>query len=78
VTLPEGYYGSEPLFAAADNAQKEDDGYLLEVVYNAFDHVSQLQIFRSDDVTDLVCKLHLTHHLPHQFHGHFAPEVFVQ
>ncbi len=78
VTLPQGHYGSEPLFAAASGARRDDDGYLLEVVYNAFDHVSELQVYRADDVTELVCRLHLKHHLPHQFHGHFTPHVFVQ
>ena len=31
VTLPPGYYGSEPLFAPRIGATAEDDGYLLEV-----------------------------------------------
>ncbi len=78
VTLPPGQYGSEPLFAAARNGQCEDDGYLLEVVYDAFDHLSELQIFRAQDVTDRVCRLRLRHHVPHQFHGHFTPDVFIQ
>ncbi len=78
VTLPLGQYGSEPLFAAARDAQREDDGYVLEVVYDAFDHLSELQIFRAQDVTYRVCTLRLRHHVPHQFHGHFTPEVFVR
>ena len=28
-------------------------------------------------ITDRVCSLHLTHHVPHQFHGHFSTEVFM-
>jgi len=78
VTLPAGYYGSEPMFAPATEAKKEDDGYVLEVVYNAYDHNSALHIYRADDVADQVCKLTLKHHLPHQFHGHFSPKVFLQ
>ena len=77
VTLPPGQYGSEPLFAPAKNANKEDDGYLLEVVYDAFLHKSELQIYRADNLTDQVGKLHLPHHLPHQFHGFFTPEVLL-
>lgn len=76
-TLAPGYYGSEPMFAASDNPQSEDDGYLLEVVYNGFTHKSELQIFRADNLDDLVCNLKLKHHVPHQFHGHFTPEVFT-
>ena len=77
VTLPPGFYGSEPLFAPAKNARREDDGYVLEVVYDAFNHRSELQIFRADDVTDRVATLRLTHHVPHQFHGFFSETAFM-
>ncbi len=76
LTLPPGHYGSEPLFAPATGATKEDDGYLLEVVYNAYSHKSELLVLRADNIHDVICKLPLNHHLPHQFHGHFTPEVF--
>ena len=76
VTLPPGYYGSEPLFVAGKGATREDDGYLLEVVYNAFAHKSELQIYRADSITEQVCRLPLHHHVPHQFHGFHTPEVF--
>ena len=77
VTLPPGYYGSEPLFAPAVSAQREDDGYVLEVVYDAFQHISELQVYRADNIADHVCSLKLKHHVPHQFHGYFTPEVFA-
>lgn len=76
VTLPPGFYGSEPLFAPASNAKAEDDGYLLEVVYDGFAHKSELQIYRADNVNDQVARLPLKHHLPHQFHGYFTPNIF--
>jgi carotenoid cleavage dioxygenase-like enzyme len=50
---------------------------LLEVVYDGFSHRSELQVFRADDVQDQVCVLRLSHHLPHQFHGHFVPKTFA-
>jgi all-trans-8'-apo-beta-carotenal 15,15'-oxygenase len=77
VTLPPGHYGSEPMFAAAKGATLEDDGYLLEVVYDAFKHRSELQIYRADNLSDQVCTLRLKHHVPHQFHGYFTPKVFA-
>ncbi|MFP6837563.1 MAG: carotenoid oxygenase family protein [Pseudomonadales bacterium] len=77
VTLPPGYYGSEPMFAPSTTAEKEDDGYVLEVVYDAYKHKSELQIYRADSLSDQVCSLHLKHHVPHQFHGHFSEEVFI-
>lgn len=76
VTLPKGCYGSEPLFAPKVNARKEDDGYLLEVIYNGLDHLSELQIYRADDITDQVCSAKLRHHVPHQFHGFFTCHTF--
>ena len=76
VTLPPGYYGSEPLFVPGTNSQKEDDGYLMEVVYNSFEHKSELQIYRADNINEQVCSLKLKHHVPHQFHGFYSPEVF--
>ena len=76
LTLPPGFYGSEPLFAPAKNATKEDDGYLLEVVYDAYQHKSELQILRADNINDQVARLPLQHHLPHQFHGFYTPKVF--
>ncbi|MCP5179812.1 MAG: carotenoid oxygenase family protein [Pseudomonadales bacterium] len=74
--LPKGLYGSEPLFAPADNATREDDGYLLEVVYDGFRHRSDLQIYRADSM-EQVAVLHLKHHVPHQFHGFFTHDVFL-
>lgn len=77
VTLPAGLYGAEPMFAPAKNAAAEDDGYLLNVVYNAFDHRSELHIHRADNVEDQLAVLKLKHHVPHQFHGQFDTEVFM-
>ena len=77
VELPKGVYGAEPMFAQAHGATREDDGYLLEVVYNGWTHQSELHIFRADDLTDHRCTLKLPHHIPHQFHGHFTTDVFA-
>ncbi|MEM8769835.1 MAG: carotenoid oxygenase family protein, partial [Pseudomonadota bacterium] len=74
VTLPPGFYGSEPMFAPRQGARAEDDGYLLEVVYDAYAHQSELQIYRAEQADDLLARLHLKHHLPHQFHGFFTEE----
>ena len=77
VTLPPGFYGSEPLFAPAVGGKSEDDGYLLVVVYNAFKHRSALHVYRADNPNDLVCRLNLPHHVPHQFHGYFSDRIFL-
>lgn len=70
MTLPPSHYGSEPLFAPAKNSQREDDGYILEVVYDGFGHMSELQVYRVGNITDQVGKLKLKHPIPHQFHGY--------
>jgi len=75
VTLPPGCYGSEPVFAAAAGATREDDGYLLEVVYDGYRNLSELQIYRADAIDERVCTLSLRHHLPHQFHGYFTNQI---
>ncbi|MFT5209104.1 MAG: all-trans-8'-apo-beta-carotenal 15,15'-oxygenase [Flavobacterium sp.] len=77
VTLPPGYYGSEPLFAMANNSDDEKDGYILELLYNAFEHRSELVIFAAIDITQELCRVILPHHIPHQFHGFFTRETFV-
>ncbi|MEZ5167361.1 MAG: carotenoid oxygenase family protein [Acidimicrobiales bacterium] len=74
-TLDPGLYGSEPLFAPAKHSTADDDGYILEVVYDAHEHVSSLVIFRAADIAEPVASLRLRHHLPHQFHGFWHDEV---
>ena len=69
-----GFHGEKTF--DAKGATREDDGYLLEVVYDGFAHKSELQIYRADNVTDQVCRLPLQHHVPHQFHGYFTPDLF--
>lgn len=76
VTLTPGYYGSEPLFVPRTGATREDDGYILEVVYDGYEHLSELQIYRADDIADRICRMKLRHHVPHQFHGYFTPDLF--
>lgn len=70
--LTPGCYASEPLYAPAANSDKPEDGYLLEVVYDARKHLSELQIFSAADISTPRCVLGLKHHVPHQFHGFFS------
>ncbi len=70
--LAPGCYASEPLYAPASNSDRPEDGYLLEVVYDARKHRSELQIFSASDLSGPRCVLGLKHHVPHQFHGFFS------
>ncbi|NNE72829.1 MAG: hypothetical protein HKN26_04130 [Acidimicrobiales bacterium] len=76
-TLDPGYFGSEPLFAPSKDSAADDDGYILEVVYNGYDHNSSLQIFKATNITEPVATLTLRHHLPHQFHGFWHDKVML-
>lgn len=77
-TLPPGMFGSEPVFAPATGSDSDDDGYILEVVYDAHKHLSSLHVFRAMDVCDPVATLRLRHHLPHQFHGFWHDKVLLE
>ncbi|NJN52753.1 MAG: carotenoid oxygenase family protein [Gammaproteobacteria bacterium] len=35
-------------------------------------------MFRAGDITDRICRLPLKHHVPHQFHGHFTSQTFME
>jgi all-trans-8'-apo-beta-carotenal 15,15'-oxygenase len=77
-TLDPGLYGSEPLFAPSKHSSTDDDGYLLEVLYDAHRHISSLLIFRAADISEPVATLDLRHHLPHQFHGFWHDQVLLE
>ncbi len=64
--LGEGHYGSEPL-PVADRFNPEQ-GWLLEVVYNAPEDRSELWIFKAD-LGEPVCRLALPGVIPLNFHG---------
>ncbi|MDG2029357.1 MAG: carotenoid oxygenase family protein [Acidimicrobiales bacterium] len=77
-TLEPGFYGSEPLYAPSTESEREEDGYILEVVYDGFAHRSSLVIFRAADISEPIASLPLRHHLPHQFHGFWNNEVLLK
>ena len=77
-TLDPGFYGSEPLFAPSKNSADDNDGYVLEVVYDAFKHISSLVVFRAADISEPIASVPLRHHLPHQFHGFWHNEVLLK
>lgn len=76
-TLEPGFYGSEPLYAGATDSDREEDGYILEVVYDGFAHRSSLVIFRAADISEPIASVPLRHHLPHQFHGFWHDDILL-
>lgn len=69
---PRGFIG-EPVFVPRPNATKEDDGWVLTLVYDATHHRSDLVILDSQDLNQgPIARLHLKHHVPYGLHGTFA------
>ena len=69
---PKGYV-SEPVFVPRPQATREDDGWLLTVVYNSRTHCSDIVILDSRDLNKgAIAQLHLKHHIPYGLHGSFT------
>lgn len=73
-----GKYTSEALFIPKDNPRSEDDGYLASVVYDAVKHLSEVVILDGNDISQVVARGQLRHHVPFGFHGHYTPDTFLK
>lgn len=74
--LPAGCFASEPMFVPRPGGSADDDGALLCVVYNAHSQASELWVMDASDIDDVIARVLLPHHIPHQFHGFFTPQLF--
>lgn len=73
---PRGFVG-EPIFVPRPNSEKEDDGWILALVYDAAHHRSDVVILDASDFSKgTIARLHLKHHIPYGLHGSFTSEVF--
>lgn len=78
---PQGFVG-EPIFVPRGldqgsflwhGSQDEDDGWVLQVMYDASSHTSQLLIFDAAAIHGgPIARLHLKHHIPYGLHGSFT------
>jgi len=73
---PRGFIG-EPVFVPRPNAEKEDEGWVLTLVYDAAHHRSDLVILDARDLNQPIARLHLKHHIPYGLHGSFTSESFA-
>ncbi|NEO44101.1 MAG: carotenoid oxygenase family protein [Moorea sp. SIO4A3] len=72
---PKGFV-NEPMFVPRPNAEREDDGWVLTLVYDASHHRSDLVILDGRDLTsEPVARLHLKHHIPYGLHGSWTSEL---
>ena len=66
-----GSYPGEPVFVAAPDAEGEDDGVLLSVVFDAGREASYLLVLDARSLDELARAAAPTH-IPYGFHGQFA------
>ena len=71
---PRGFV-SEPIFVSKPDAVREDDGWLITVVYNAQRHASDVVILDASNLSTVAC-LELTHHIPYGLHGSWTSTTF--
>jgi all-trans-8'-apo-beta-carotenal 15,15'-oxygenase len=70
-------FTEEPLFVAEPDSDREDDGYLLGLVYDHCQEKSALLIFDARDISlGPVCRLGFSHHLVHGLHGSWVSGVY--
>ncbi|MGF1486966.1 MAG: carotenoid oxygenase family protein [Prochloraceae cyanobacterium] len=75
---PSGYI-SEPIFVPKPDANKEDDGWILSLVYDAAGHRSKLAILEAENLDrGPIAKLYLKHHIPYGLHGSWIDRYFLK
>jgi beta,beta-carotene 9',10'-dioxygenase len=67
-----GCYPGEPVFVAAPDAQREDEGVLLSVVLDSATGTSFLLVLDASSLEELA-RAEVPHHIPFGFHGQYAP-----
>ena len=70
-------FAEEPVIAPNPESQREEDGWLLGLMYDYLEDRSSLVIFETADIAKgPVCRLWLTHHLAHGLHGSWVGQYF--
>lgn len=69
-----GRASSDTVFVPKKNGQKEDEGYLLSVIYNDDKHTSNMLVVDAESM-EAVCEIELPVHVTTTFHGCWVPDV---
>jgi carotenoid cleavage dioxygenase len=70
-----GRSGAEPVFVAREHSLREDDGWIMTLVYDEATNRSDLVIFEAANFTDPeVARIELPERIPHGFHGNWVPD----
>ncbi|MEQ9486396.1 carotenoid oxygenase family protein [Coleofasciculus sp. F4-SAH-05] len=73
---PQGFV-SEPIFVPHPDAKREDEGWVLTLVYDSSHHRSDVVILDGRDLSHgAIARLHLKHHIPYGLHGSWTSTVF--
>jgi carotenoid cleavage dioxygenase len=65
----------EPVFAPDPDGEAEDDGWLVNFVYDRDAESSELRIVDARDLEgDPVARIHLPRRVPFGFHGNWVPD----
>ena len=64
-------YPGEPVFVPSPQAEREDDGVLLSVVFDGRGQTSFLLVLDAATLTE-IARAEVPHHIPFGFHGQFA------
>lgn len=71
-----GFMG-EPVFVPHPSGTREDEGWVLALIYDAAHHRSDVVILDGQDVSaGPIARLHLPYHIPYGLHGTFTSEYF--
>jgi all-trans-8'-apo-beta-carotenal 15,15'-oxygenase len=70
--------GQEPVFVPRPGGVEEDDGWVLQMVFDTRAIQSQLVIMDARDISaGPVATISLPHHIPLGLHGSFSPDVVL-
>lgn len=68
-------FAEEPVFVPNSQGNKEDDGWLLGLMYDHLRERSSLAIFDTTNISaGPICRLWFTHHLAHGLHGSWSSQ----
>lgn len=74
---PRGFAG-EPIFVPRPQGTTEDDGWVLDLFYNAERRCSELAILDAQRISQgPVATLKLPHHVPYGLHGNFTQDLVI-
>lgn len=75
-SFPPNGFVSEPTFVPSGTGDREDEGWILTMVYDGDRDRSSIVILDATSMTQ-VARLWLTHHVPYGLHGTFTTEFFI-